>query len=76
MQKLITIYVDNSAYGQGKMIVTSYADRHGFVEEHLKAELAHGWNVKSLHGFGGNSDGLGVRGWIVALLENPSDAAV
>jgi hypothetical protein len=75
VQKLVTIYLDNSAYGQGKMIVATYADRHGFVEEHLKAELAHGWTVKTLHGFGGN-DGLVVRGWIVVVLEKPSDAAV
>ena len=69
MQKLVTIYLDNSAYGQGKMIVTSYADMHGVVEEHLKAELAHGWTVKTLHGFGGNSESLTVRGWIVVVLE-------
>lgn len=69
MQKLVTIYLDNSTYGQGKMIVTSYADMHGVVEEHLKEELGHGWMIKNLHGFGGNSDGLSVRGWVVAVLE-------
>jgi hypothetical protein len=69
VQKLVTIYLDNGTYGQGKMIVTSYADMHGVVEEHLKAELAHGWTVKALHGFGGNSESLSVRGWIVVVLE-------
>ena len=69
MQKLVTIYLDNSAYGQGKMIVTSYGDMHGVVEEHLKEELGHGWTIKNLHGFGGNSDGMTVRGWVVAVLE-------
>jgi hypothetical protein len=69
MQKLVTIYLDNSAYGQGKMVVGSYADQHGLVEEHLRRDLKDGWTVKAIHGFGGNSDGLVVRGWIVALLE-------
>ena len=36
MQKLVTIYLDNGAYGQGKMIVTSYADMHAVVEEHWR----------------------------------------
>lgn len=69
MQKLVTIYLDNTVYGQGKMLVGSYADKHGLVEEHLQAELKDGWTVKSIHGFGGNSEGLTVRGWVVALLE-------
>jgi hypothetical protein len=69
MQKLVTIYLDNSAYGKGKMIVGSLADKHGLVEEHLQDELKEGWIVKAVHGFGGNSDALSVRGWVVALLE-------
>jgi len=69
MQKLVTIYLDNSAYGKGKMIVTHYADMHGMVEEHLANELADGWSIKLLQAFGGNSDGLAVRGWIAAVLE-------
>jgi hypothetical protein len=68
MQKLLTIYVDNSAYGKGKMLVGSYADKHGLVEEHLDDYLRDGWTVKAIHGFGGN-DGLTVRGWVVVLLE-------
>jgi hypothetical protein len=69
MQKLVTIYLDNSAYGQGKMLVGSYADKHGLVEEHLRPELDAGWAFKAVHGFGGNDDGLCVRGWVVVLLE-------
>ena len=69
MQKLVTIYLDNSAYGRGKMVVGSYADKHGVVEEHLQDELKDGWSIKAVHGFGGNSEGLIVRGWVVAVLE-------
>jgi hypothetical protein len=69
MQKLLTIYLDNSAYGQGKMLVGSYADQHGLVEEHLQDYLKDGWTVRLLHGFGGNSDGLVVRGWVVVVLQ-------
>lgn len=69
MQKLVTIYLDNSAYGQGRMLVGSYSDKHGLVEEHLKDFLSEGWTITNLHTFGGNSDGLSVRGWITVVLE-------
>jgi hypothetical protein len=69
MQKLVTVYLDNGAYGQGKMIVTSYADMHALVEEHLANYLADGWSIKMLTAFGGNSDGMAVRGWLAAVLE-------
>jgi hypothetical protein len=69
VQKLVTIYVDNSAYGKGKMIVTSYADMHGLVEEHLQNYLAEGWRINSVTGFGGNSESLSVRGWAIVVLE-------
>ena len=69
MQKLVTIYLDNSAYGHGKMVVGSFADKHGLMEEHLQDELKDGWSIKMVHGFGGNSEGLIVRGWVVAVLE-------
>ena len=63
-QKLVTIYLDNSAYMAGKTIVGSFGDKHGLVEEHLASFLADGWRVKKIHGFGGNSDSLSVRaGW-------------
>jgi hypothetical protein len=69
MQKLVTIFLDNSAYSQGRTIVGSYADQHGLVEEHVQSTLKEGWTIKSVHGFGGNSEGLHVRGWVVVLLE-------
>ncbi len=69
MQKLVTVYLDNMTYAKGKMIVGSFADKHGLVEEHLQDYLQNGWTVKAVHGFGGNSDGLSVRGWVIVLLE-------
>jgi hypothetical protein len=69
LQKLVTIYLDNSAYGKGKVIVGSYGDKHGLVEEHLETYLAGGWRVSAIHGFGGSSDGLCARGWVTVLLE-------
>jgi len=69
MQKLVTIYLDNSAYGRGKMVVGSYAEKHGFIEEHLREFLADGWAITHVHGFGGNSEGLVVRGWVTVVLE-------
>jgi hypothetical protein len=68
-QKLVTIYLDNSAYAVGKTLVGSYADKHGLIEEHLGPLLGSGWRVEKIDGFGGNSESLSVRGWIVALLE-------
>jgi hypothetical protein len=68
-QKLVSIYMDNGAYSNGKMIVGSYADKHGLIEEHLSSVLAEGWRVMQIHAFGGNSETLTVRGWIVVLLE-------
>jgi hypothetical protein len=68
-QKLVTIYLDNSAYGKGKVLVGSYADKHGLVEEHLSNLFAQGWRVATIRCFGGGSEGLSVRGWITVLLE-------
>jgi hypothetical protein len=68
-QKLVTIYLDNVAYAKGKMLVGSFADKHGLVEEHLGHFLNDGWRIIQLHGFGGNSESLAARGWIVVLLE-------
>ena len=68
MQKLLTIYLDNSAYGKGKMIVGNFADKHALVEEHLQQYLSEGWEISSVSGFGGSSD-LAVRGWVVVVLE-------
>jgi hypothetical protein len=71
-QKLVTIYLDTAAYAKGKMLVASFAEKHGTVEEHLSAELAGGWRVVSIHGFGGAAEGLSARGWLTVLLERPA----
>ena len=68
-QKLITIYLDNMAYAQGKMLVGSFGDKHGKVEEHLQAYLDNGWRIGSISGFGGNSESLNVHGWFAVVLE-------
>ena len=65
----MTIYVDNTAYANGKMLVGSFADKHGVVEEHLETYLQQGWRISAIHGFGGNSDALAVRGWFAVVLE-------
>ena len=67
-QKLVTIYLDNSAYKADHMIVTNYADQHGLVEEHLSEYLKEGWTIQSIAGFGGNSESLTVRGWLAVVL--------
>jgi hypothetical protein len=68
-QKLVTIYLDNSAYAKGKMLVGSFADKHGLVEEHLQSYLDEGWRITSISGFGGHSDALTARGWFAVVLE-------
>ncbi|MGN6387296.1 MAG: hypothetical protein ACTHMT_13760 [Verrucomicrobiota bacterium] len=68
-QKLLTIYLDNSAYARGKMVVGTFADKHGLVEEHLGEFLQAGWRIKQIHGFGGTTEGLILRGWLTVLLE-------
>ena len=57
------------AYAGGKMLVGSFADKHGKLEEHLETYLQQGWRIVSVHGFGGNSDALAVRGWFAVVLE-------
>ncbi len=69
MQKLVTIYLDNSSYAQGRLMVGSFADKHGLIEEHLQKYLTDGWTITQVHGFGGNSEGLMVRGWITVVLD-------
>jgi hypothetical protein len=68
MQKLLTIYLDNSAYSKGKILVGNYADKHALVEEHLQQYISEGWRISSVSGFGGSSE-LCVRGWMVVLME-------
>jgi len=67
MQKLVTIYLDNTSYGSPK-VTGCYADKHKQVEEHLQEYLTKGWQVHSLHGFGGSS-GLACQGWVAVVLE-------
>ena len=68
MQKLVTVYLDNSAYSKGKMII-KLDDKHGLVEEHLQSFLEDGWRIITIHGFGGSSENASVRGWITVVLE-------
>ncbi len=72
-QKLVTIYLDNTAYAKGKLLVGSFADKHGLVEEHLSDLLSKGWRVTALHGFGGSAESIAVRGWLTVSLEMPRD---
>jgi hypothetical protein len=69
VQKLVTIYLDNHAYMGEKWIKGSHADKHGFVEEYLQNDLAAGWKIVSLFGFGG-TEGMNARGWLAVVLEN------
>jgi hypothetical protein len=73
-QKLVTIYLDNTAYAKAKLLVGSFADKHGLVEEHLSDFLTQGWRIAAIHGFGGGSESIAVRGWVTVLLERPSDS--
>ncbi len=69
MQKLVTIYLDNSAYAKGKVLVGNFGDKHGLVEEHLQQYLADGWTIVSVSGIGGGSESLAVRGWVIVTLK-------
>jgi hypothetical protein len=51
------------------MLVGSFADKHGKLEEHLETYLQQGWRIVSVHGFGGSSDALTARGWFAVVLE-------
>jgi hypothetical protein len=68
-QKLVTIYLDNSAYAKGKMLVGNFPDQHGLVEEHLAPQFAEGWRVVAIHGFGGAAEHTFARGWLAVVLE-------
>jgi hypothetical protein len=68
-QKFVTLYLDNAAYAKGKMLVGSFADQHGRVEEHLQSYLDDGWRIGSVSGLGGSSEALTVRGWFAVVLE-------
>ena len=67
-QKLVTIYLDNMAYAKGKA-VGSFADKHGLAEEHLQTYLDDGWRIGSISCFGGSTEVIAARGWVVVVLE-------
>jgi hypothetical protein len=69
MQRLVTIYLDTHAYMGEKWIKGSHADKHGLIEEHLQQDLADGWKVVSLFGFGGAAENMNARGWLAVVLE-------
>ena len=71
MQKLVTVYLDNTAYGKPK-VVGCYAEKHGFVEEHLQEYLTEGWRVRSLFGLGGTSAPC-CQGWVTVVLEKDAE---
>ena len=71
MQKLVSIYLDNTAYGAPK-VTGCYADKHAFVEEHLQEYLTKEWRVSSLFGLGGSS-GLCCQGWVAVVLEKEKE---
>lgn len=68
MQKLVTIYLDSGAYMDGSWLKASWAEKHGFAEEHLEPDFRDGWKVVSIHGFGG-AEGVNARGWFAVVLE-------
>lgn len=69
MQKLITIYLDNSKYSDKKP-----NDKHGFVEEHIKDYLSEGWHITSITSFGGGGGSYNnVNGWLAVLLEKQNN---
>jgi hypothetical protein len=73
VQKFVTVYLDNAAYGRPK-VTGCYADRHGLVEEHLQGFLDDGWRVASFHGMGGASSPA-CQGWVAVLLEKNGKAS-
>jgi len=69
MQKLVTIFLEINAYRpKDKLfdIELWTAEKHGFVEEHLKDYLADGWAIKSLCALSG---GTSTSGWLAVVLE-------
>lgn len=68
MQKLVTIYLDNSIYMEGKWIQITGPKQHGIIEEHLTSDLEAGWKIVSVTGFGGAENPF-VRGWLAVVLQ-------
>ncbi len=71
MQKLVTVYLDKTAYGLPNNL-GGYGDKHGFVEEHLQEYLTEGWHVRSLFGLAGSSNDSR-QGWVAVVLEKDTE---
>jgi hypothetical protein len=71
MQKLVTVYLDKTAYGPPN-VWGGYGDKHGFVEEHLQEYLTEGWHVRSLFGLASSSN-EGRQGWVAVVLEKDTE---
>ncbi len=69
MQKLVTVHLDSSVYGQEKWFKGTTLGQHGIIEEHLEKYLSDGWRITAVPGIGGHDNHLSVRGWIIAVLE-------
>lgn len=65
----MTIYLDSSHLPAKGLLGTATSENHGTVERHLERELAAGWKIKMLHGFGGHGEHLFARGWVTVVLE-------
>ncbi|MEW4530341.1 hypothetical protein [Maioricimonas sp. JC845] len=67
-QKLVTVYLDTTAYEGSKWRAPGRSDAHGMAEEHLQEYLEEGWQIASLYGVGGAAY-TDARGWIAVVLE-------
>ncbi len=63
MQKLVTIYLDDSAYSGWS------SKPHGKIERHLEDDLINGWSIVSVCGMGGKTSPGGAAGWFAVVLE-------
>ena len=66
MQKFLTIYMDSRGYSKGLFDTVA---KLGLVEEHLTEDLADGWKIKHVAGFGGMPEHSLVSGWFAVVLE-------
>lgn len=74
MQKLATIYLTNEGHSAGRFFEPGVA-AHGHVEEYLERELAQGWTIKSVTGFGGLNEFGTAKGWLAVVLEKPDKSS-
>jgi hypothetical protein len=72
MQRLVTIYLSNEAQSAGRFFEPN-AKVHGLVEEHLERDLAQGWTVQAVTGFGGLNEFGIAKGWLAVVLEKPDE---